>query len=402
MLNLDEVFARADAAVNESRKADICEIDSVCTTFADIRDAVAAAAKDALQIVPAEDCVTAYVTCRDGDFVVSPGKPGPDGCVPLKDADSDMWKLPKRQRPYADKTLKDILNAVSGLDAGLFGNGRNYLKCVLAAPPEGREAEYEGKFLAVFPEVAQFDAGMNKIEGEPAGSAEILAAANSCPCARAAQIRDEQVAALKKAEACRKQMEQLEKQLEKMTDGLGWRCTLDQYVDDKYSRRVVNAAMKHGVDVSRDSQFVKSIVRRLAEMAARGRPTKSDLATYAKCDKVDFKSDACREFLADVEQDAERTNGEVLGPILGFAKSLAKAACDLAAAIAAFDGSECKDAVKVQALTEQDQPGKKDIAGITRYFGRGPITRIVGCNGKIYVVTADFSGVEAIAGLFGI
>ena len=187
-----------------------------------------------------------------------------------------------------------------------------------------------------------------------------------------------------------------------MTDGLGWRCTLDQYVDDKYSRHIVNAAMKHGIDVSRDSQFVKSLVRRLAEIAARGKPTKSDLATYAKCDKVDFKSDACREFLADVEQNAQRTNDEVLGPITGFAKNLVKAAVGLASVIASFDGSGCKDAAKIQQLTEQDQPGKKDIAGIVKYFGRGPITRIVGCNGKIYVMTADFSGVQAIASLFGL
>ena len=118
-----------------------------------------------------------------------------------------------------------------------------------------------------------------------------------------------------------------------MTDGLGWRCTLDQYVDDKYSRHIVNAAMKHGIDVSRDSQFVKSIVRRLAEIAARGKPTKSDLATYA---------------------NAQQTNDEVLGPITGFAKNLVKAAVGLASAIASFDGSGCKDAAKIQQLTEQD------------------------------------------------
>ena len=187
-----------------------------------------------------------------------------------------------------------------------------------------------------------------------------------------------------------------------MTDGLGWRCTLDQYVDDKYSRHIVNAAMKHGIDVSRDSQFVKSLVRRLAEIAARGKPTKSDLATYAKCDKVDFKSDACREFLTDVEQNAQQTNDEVLGPIAGVAKNLVKAAIGLASAIASFDSSGCKDAAKIQQLTEQDQPGKKDIAGIVKYFGRGPVTRIVGCNGKMYVMTADFSGVQAIANLFGL
>ena len=119
-----------------------------------MRDAVKTAAKDAFQITPVQNCATAYITCKDGDFVVSPDKPSIDGCRSLKDADSRMWRLPKAQRPCFDKTLDDIRDATQEMDGRLFKNGRNYLKCVMAAPPEGREKEYGGKFLAVFPEVA--------------------------------------------------------------------------------------------------------------------------------------------------------------------------------------------------------------------------------------------------------
>ena len=47
MLNLDEVFASADVSINESKKTDVCELDRVCTTFADVRDALKTAVKDA-------------------------------------------------------------------------------------------------------------------------------------------------------------------------------------------------------------------------------------------------------------------------------------------------------------------------------------------------------------------
>ena len=47
MLNLDEVFASANVSINESKKTDMCELDRVCTTFADVRDEVKTAAKDA-------------------------------------------------------------------------------------------------------------------------------------------------------------------------------------------------------------------------------------------------------------------------------------------------------------------------------------------------------------------
>lgn len=182
MLNLDEVFMSADASINEAKKTDVCELDRVCTTFADIRDAVKAAAKDVFRIEPAPECVTAYITCKDGNFIISPDSPRADG-EQLKSADSGMWKLPKQQRSCMDRTLKDIYGAVSGLDGRLFGNGRSYLKCVMTPPPDGRESEYGDKFPVVFPEVARFDAGMNKLEGEPEESAEILAAARKCPCA---------------------------------------------------------------------------------------------------------------------------------------------------------------------------------------------------------------------------
>jgi hypothetical protein len=66
-------------------------------------------------------------------------------------------------------------------------------------------------------------------------------------------MQDEQIAALKRVEKCKAQLEVLKNQLEKMIDGLGWRCSFDQYIEDKYSRYIVNAAMKHGIDVSHNS-----------------------------------------------------------------------------------------------------------------------------------------------------
>lgn len=386
---------------------DVCELDRECTTLADIRDAIREAAKDAVKITPVKECQNAYVTYRDGDFVVTPQEPGTteDEPFPLEHATAKDWGVPKKQKPCLDRTLKDIYGSVSGLGdrAGdLFGNGRNYLKCVMAAPPEGCEGECDNKFLVVFPEVEQFDAGMNRMDDSPEGAGEILAAAHECPCA--SRMGDQQTEALKRALKCKEKLETLAGKLEKMTDGLGWRCTLDQYIDDKYSREIVNAAMQHGIDVSRDSQFVKSLVRRLAEIAARGKPTKSDLATYAKSDKVDFKSDACRQFLADVEQNAEQTNEEVLGPVREFSKCLAQTAAALAAAAAAFDASgDAKELEKLQVLSEDDVvPGRKALEGVVKYCGRGPKTRIVGCNGRLYVMTSDFAGINAIANLFGV
>lgn len=394
MIDINGVFDGADTALNESAGSDICEFDRDTATLADVRDAVKAAQQDAFAIEPAENQTTAYVTCRDGEHQITFGEPGEAEAVPLDKASARDWKGPKALRAGMDKALDDIRAGVKGVDPELFGNGRCSIKCVMA-PDEENDC-----FLAVFPEVAQFDAGMNRIGGSPDGAEQALAAMRKCPCC--AKMAKEQVEALKLAQKCRDRLEALLGKLEKMADGMGWRCTLNQYVDDKYSRKIVNSAMQHGVDVSRGSQFVQSLSRRLAQSAARGKPTKSDLATYAKGDKIDFKSDACRSFLADMERDAQAVNDEVLGPVQDLQQGLARAASGLARAIAAFDKS--KDAGRIIKETDaagDAGAGRKALRKIAEYCGGNkPKTAVVGCNGKLYKLTSNYGGVAAIADLF--
>jgi hypothetical protein len=44
----------------------------------------------------------------------------------------------------------------------------------MTPPPDGLEKEYNNKFITVFPEVAQFDAGMNKMDSKCDNESEIL------------------------------------------------------------------------------------------------------------------------------------------------------------------------------------------------------------------------------------
>jgi hypothetical protein len=174
MLNLNEIFASTNKFITESKKTDICEFDNVCTTFADIRDTLHDAQTDAFTIIPIKDCITAYITFKDDEFQITPENLKDNECASLKNADSSLWKLPKQQKPYVNNTLKEIYNSLSELDSNLFENGKNYLKCVMTPPPDGLEKEYNNKFITVFPEVAQFDAGMNKMDSKCDNESEIL------------------------------------------------------------------------------------------------------------------------------------------------------------------------------------------------------------------------------------
>jgi len=95
--------------------------------------------------------------------------------------------------------------------------------------------------------------------------------------------------------------------LNEFINGVGWKCTIDDYVLDRYSRHLVNKALEHGLDVSRNSDFVVELASRLSNVSGR-KPTRSDLATYAKREGLDCKSDAYKSFISDVESTAAETN----------------------------------------------------------------------------------------------
>lgn len=100
----------------------------------------------------------------------------------------------------------------------------------------------------------------------------------------------------------------------KLVDGIGWGCTIRDYVQDRYSRYLVNKALEHGLDVSKKGNFVDELTSRLSGTSSL-RPTKSDLATFAKREGIDIKSDNYKAFLDDIEQHAEQTSKDILFPI---------------------------------------------------------------------------------------
>lgn len=102
-------------------------------------------------------------------------------------------------------------------------------------------------------------------------------------------------------------------QLNKLVDGLGWGCSLKYYIEDKYSRYIVNKALEHGLDISRNGHLVNELVSRLSNAGVR--PTKSDLMTFAKREGIDCKSDSYKQFLDDIETGASQMNNEIISPI---------------------------------------------------------------------------------------
>lgn len=101
--------------------------------------------------------------------------------------------------------------------------------------------------------------------------------------------------------------------LNKLVDGIGWGCSLKYYIEDKYSRYIINKALEHGLDISKNGQLANELVSRLS--GASLRPTKSDLVTFAKREGIDCKSDAYKQFLDDIENTSSQMSKEIISPI---------------------------------------------------------------------------------------
>ena len=116
---------------------------------------------------------------------------------------------------------------------------------------------------------------------------------------------------------CQRHYNDLMGDLNQLVDGLGYRATLNDYVKDRYERKIINAAMQSNVDMRRSSDFVSELVDRFSSMTNK-RPTMADLNTYAKREGIDIKSENYRKFLDILDQEVDNDNAEMLKPIVKF------------------------------------------------------------------------------------
>ena len=185
-----------------------------------------------------------------------------------------------------------------------FANGKNRAHIGLVCPPEGCNGAYGDKCFLVFKGIDCFNDKGKCIGSDEDLGVKFLYKLNSSDSLKQelAQVPIEKIRCMKKCKDEVKVLEEVIAALSKLVDGLGWGCSLKYYIEDKYSRYIINKALEHGLDLSKNGQLANELVSRLS--GAGLRPTKSDLVTFAKREGVDFKSDAYKQFLEDLEATA--------------------------------------------------------------------------------------------------
>lgn len=216
------------------------------------------------------------------------------------------------------ETLNDIDCALSKVNPDdldkFFKNGSKRLNFTIIYPPVSYADLYGNKCFLQFHSLDTFENNDKVGEDKDIGF-ELFKMLKSNPnlTQEFIEITPEQLSYMKNCKCSLNVLNDILTNLTKLVDGLGWGVSIKDYVKDRYSRYIVNKAFQHDIDVSKTGCLVGELAARLSGTSVR--PTKSDLATFAKREGIDVSSDNYKAFLDDVESEADQINAEIIYPI---------------------------------------------------------------------------------------
>ena len=356
-----------------------------------------------------------YLTNKDGKYYVA-SVDKPRKLMKVDTVGLNM-KLNECDKAPVKTTLADIVEALRSIDQvqlnRCFANGNNMLKCTLVCPPNGCSHLYGDKCFLQFDGVDCFDSKGKCVGRDEDASVELLDMLKNDPTLdyEFTQLNAEQLNAMKHCRNEKRVLQNILNALQKLVDGIGWGCTLKYYIQDKYARHIVNKALEHGLDVSKNGAFVEELASRLSGTSS-SRPTKSDLVTFAKREGINCGSQEYKDFLNDLESDADNTSREIILPIENVIYyGVSKAAQNILALLALDPNPRAQKLLKLVATDlfttcdDIEKCGfdcncldglKKALQKIALYKDIAPAEVRVMNGGKPYAIVGDPSKIEAL------
>ena len=305
-------------------------------TFGEIRNIVEDIfSKPIVSAYPRKPAATVSFTCKDGKVLGMLNGLNPSSPV-ISEKLSKEYVGSKAFKEAFDNTVSDIEKKISELDIDeqneIFDNGFRFVNIQLISPAsETWLPKVNNRFLSIPSGTTHYD---EKFENEqPLTESDtdiaqrvisLFSKTNNNKTSKVSNIdpfAKEAYALTKEAQeaflncADRKEViDEVSQILTVLIDGLGYRATLNDYIKERYERRIMNCATKSGLDIRRSSDFVSEMVDRLSTMSGK-HPTMGDLTTYAKREGIDIKSDKYKQFLDTIQDTLEADNYEMLKPI---------------------------------------------------------------------------------------
>ena len=271
-------------------------------------------------IQEAIDGLKLAITYRNGQFMIANNlaslkQPLPiDGLEKMYEGDSS------NVRDAFKNSAKDITKALSSINSDdlkrFFNNGRNYLTMTVVYPPATRTIDYGNKCLIQLDGLNKYNKNFDNV-GEDTESTERLYSIlknHNALRQELFEITEPNVLRIKNSQEAAKSLQSVLEQLDKLTDGVGYKCTISDYVKENIKKRIMNAAMKHDLDIDRNSDFVSEFADRISKVSGY-RPTKTDLMTYAKKSGINVYEDNYRNLISEMDSTSDVINEEIMRPL---------------------------------------------------------------------------------------
>lgn len=388
-------------------------------TFREIKDIFTKLFTGNIEITEKTDGQALAITYKDGEFKVARNKATLKDPMTIDKLDA-MFEGRGEIRDAFVNSMKDMANALKSLDQktlnSTFANGKNFMAFEIIYPPTKNVIDYGNRCLLQLHGINVYDEKFNKV-GEDKAAADKLfkqLQAKDALKQKTFEITGPAKLHLKNAKTGKESLKEVLAELDKIVDGLGWGATIQDYAKERFEKYIVNRAIEADFPLSKGSQFVSELADRLSNVSKR-RPTKADLATFAKREGLDVKSEEYKNFVNELDQTLDDANAVIIKPLedlvikaglmlmknlVGYVsadpkKSAKKLAYELDAAINELSGNEVSlDPAKLKRF-------KRNLAKLDQY--QREVTGTEGIvfiyKGKVVKMTSTFGPANQICGL---
>lgn len=388
-------------------------------TFREIKDIFTKLFTGNIEITEKTDGQALAITYKDGEFKVARNKATLKDPMTIDKLDA-MFEGRGEIRDAFVNSMKDMANALKSLDQktlnSTFANGKNFMAFEIIYPPTKNVIDYGNRCLLQLHGINVYDEKFNKV-GEDKAAADKLfkqLQAKDALKQKTFEITGPAKLHLKNAKTGKESLKEVLAELDKIVDGLGWGATIQDYAKERFEKYIVNRAIEADFPLSKGSQFVSELADRLSNVSKR-RPTKADLATFAKREGLDVKSEEYKNFVNELDQTLDDANAVIIKPLedlvikaglmlmknlVGYVsadpkKSAKKLAYELDAAINELSGNEVSlDPAKLKRF-------KRNLAKLDQY--QREVTGVEGIvfiyKGKVGKMTSTFGAANQLMGL---
>ena len=217
-------------------------------------------------------------------------------------------------------SMRDISKAIQSLSEddlqSIFNNGKNFMAFEIIYPPTKNVVDYGNRCMLVLHGVNVYDENWKKVSEDKAAADKLfqLLKAKNALKQDVFEISGPVALKLKDTKTGEESLKLVLAELTKLVDGLGWNATINDYAKERFEKYIINRAIEVDFPISKRSEFVSELADRLSNLAKR-RPTKSDLAAFAKKENIDVKSEQYNNFIKEIDSTIDDANQVVIKPL---------------------------------------------------------------------------------------